>query len=311
MSFLSISPSSFLCLTHLLLSPYDVSLDFSVHTFFPYLPVLKAQAMRISARGREVWLSGPVRPQHTFFSEGDLCDSCWLASNVWLQKRSLHPMNWFHVLHWPLGSFQVPFLDTPFGATLNARKYVAHAASFASLSHPLDKHHPMASQLSWVKMFISVTSFPDPTLRQCTYVTLHHNPLRYVGRTSVTLSVITLSAHVSVLSVLPANIKSQLPANHTPCDVNLHTPLVKFTFITIVTFLVFCPPQLMLKLLIKLFVFFLFAVVFELTTQSTLSREQSRCIASQTTKLALKWDCTQNSYPQRASHTYSLFTSTH
>ena len=36
----------------------------SVHTFLPYLLVPKAQGMRISARGREVWLSGQVRPQH-------------------------------------------------------------------------------------------------------------------------------------------------------------------------------------------------------------------------------------------------------
>ena len=65
-SCLSISPSPFSCLTHLLLSPYYDSLyvDFPVHTFLPYLPVLKAQGMRISARGREVWLSGQVRPQH-------------------------------------------------------------------------------------------------------------------------------------------------------------------------------------------------------------------------------------------------------
>ena len=42
----------------------SLSLDFPVHTFLPYLPVLKAQGVRISARGREVWLSGQVRPQH-------------------------------------------------------------------------------------------------------------------------------------------------------------------------------------------------------------------------------------------------------
>ena len=63
-------PSPFSCLTHFLLSPDDdslsLSLDFPVQTFLPYLPVLKARGMRISARGREVWLSGQVRPQHRF-----------------------------------------------------------------------------------------------------------------------------------------------------------------------------------------------------------------------------------------------------
>ena len=38
--------------------------DFNVHTFLPYFLVQKAQDMRISGRGREVWLSGQVRPQH-------------------------------------------------------------------------------------------------------------------------------------------------------------------------------------------------------------------------------------------------------
>ena len=42
----------------------SLPLDFPVHTFFPYLPVVKAQDMRSSARGRDVWLSGQVRPQH-------------------------------------------------------------------------------------------------------------------------------------------------------------------------------------------------------------------------------------------------------
>ena len=67
-SFLSISPSAVSCLTHLLLSLYDsLSLDFPVRTFLPYLPVLNAQGMRISARGREVWLwstSPARRPEH-------------------------------------------------------------------------------------------------------------------------------------------------------------------------------------------------------------------------------------------------------
>ena len=46
MSLFSISPSPFSCLTHLLLSPYDdsLSLDFPVHTFLPYLHVLKHRA---------------------------------------------------------------------------------------------------------------------------------------------------------------------------------------------------------------------------------------------------------------------------
>ena len=43
-----------------------LSLDFPVHTFLPYSPVLKAQDMRISARGRELWLSGQFRSQHRF-----------------------------------------------------------------------------------------------------------------------------------------------------------------------------------------------------------------------------------------------------
>ena len=65
-SHLSVSPSPVSRLTHLLLSSYDdsLSLDFPVHTFLPYLPVLKAQGMRISERGQEVWLSGQVRPKH-------------------------------------------------------------------------------------------------------------------------------------------------------------------------------------------------------------------------------------------------------
>ena len=46
------------------LSVRRFSLDFPVHTFLPYSLVLKAQGMRISARGREVLLSGQVRPQH-------------------------------------------------------------------------------------------------------------------------------------------------------------------------------------------------------------------------------------------------------
>ena len=87
-SFLSISPSPFSCLTHLLLSPYDsLSLDFPVHTFLPYLLVLKAQGMRTSARGREVWLSSHVRPQH----------------RLWAQEvRQDHFCGQWHDAHWDL-----------------------------------------------------------------------------------------------------------------------------------------------------------------------------------------------------------------
>ena len=47
--------------------------DSDIHTFLPYLPVLKAHGMRLSARGREVWHSGQVRPQHKV---GWRCASC-------------------------------------------------------------------------------------------------------------------------------------------------------------------------------------------------------------------------------------------
>ena len=45
---------------------FETTPDFDVHTFLPYLPVLQAQGMRKSARGQAVWLSGHVRPQHSW-----------------------------------------------------------------------------------------------------------------------------------------------------------------------------------------------------------------------------------------------------
>ena len=65
-SFLHLALSSFMSHPSLLFldGHFETIPDFDVHTFLPYLPVLKAQGMRISARGREVWLSVQVRPQH-------------------------------------------------------------------------------------------------------------------------------------------------------------------------------------------------------------------------------------------------------
>ena len=40
-----------------------LSLDFPIHTFLPCSPVLKALGTRISARGREVWLTSPPSTQ--------------------------------------------------------------------------------------------------------------------------------------------------------------------------------------------------------------------------------------------------------
>ena len=77
----------------------SLSLDFPVHTFLPYLPVLQAQGKRISARGREVWLSGQVRPQHKFWAQrvrqdqfcGQWHDAHWRSRsqwNLWLLKNT-------------------------------------------------------------------------------------------------------------------------------------------------------------------------------------------------------------------------------
>ena len=76
-------------------------IDFPVHTFLPYLPVLKAQGMRISARGREVWLSGQVRPQHRLWAQrvrqdhfcGQWHDAHWRSRpqwNLWLLEKHTH-----------------------------------------------------------------------------------------------------------------------------------------------------------------------------------------------------------------------------
>ena len=53
--------------------------------FLPYFLVLKAQGMRNSARGREVWLSGQVRPHH----------------RLWAQRvRQDHTCGQWHDTHW-------------------------------------------------------------------------------------------------------------------------------------------------------------------------------------------------------------------
>ena len=72
--------------------------DFDVHTFLPYLPVLQAQGMRISARGRAVWPPGQVRPQHMFRAQqvrqdhfcGQWHDAHWRSRpqwNLWLLQQ--------------------------------------------------------------------------------------------------------------------------------------------------------------------------------------------------------------------------------
>ena len=78
--------------------------DADIHKFLPYLLVLKAQGMRISARGREVWLSGQVRPQHRLWSQevrqdhfcGQWHDAHWRSWpqwNLWLLEKHT-PEHW-------------------------------------------------------------------------------------------------------------------------------------------------------------------------------------------------------------------------
>ena len=59
--------------------------------FLPYFLVLKAQGMRNSARGREVWPSGQVRPHHRLWAQrlrqdhtcGEWHDTHWRSRPKW------------------------------------------------------------------------------------------------------------------------------------------------------------------------------------------------------------------------------------
>ena len=107
-----VSPSRLLCLMFHQSFAVSVRLSlslstFPVHTFLPYLLVLNAQGMRISPRGREVWLSGQVRPQHRLWAEMSSTRSLLWTVTTMLINDLNHNFSDFSNTHENIGLFSV------------------------------------------------------------------------------------------------------------------------------------------------------------------------------------------------------------